>query len=403
MLSLQNRIALILVLSMMTVLLAGMAVSFLVVSHTGPDESIVPAANFMVTLENIDSLPTEPPRGLLLPGPTESLQAELLERGATGDARVVEETFTKLRIAAYQLPNGRWATIEVPEIPSPPRNAWIVLTMWLGLTVLGVGTVALIMARRVTEPFAIIERAVAAVGPSGELPHLTVEGSAESRRVKTALNSLSVRLKTAIQSRMRMVASAGHDLRTPMTRMRLRAELMPNAEQTDWLNDLDELEQIAESAINLVREESGVADTTNIEVDVLLRETVADLVAADLPVKLGTIEPAIVKGGPLSLRRALRNLITNAATYGGGATVSLSKLGETVTVQIEDNGPGIPEHMLSQVFEPFFRADPSRGSSKGAGLGLTIANEIIERLGGSLTMENRHGGGLLQVVALPSA
>jgi signal transduction histidine kinase len=401
MLSLQNRIALILVVSMMAVLVFGMAASFLVVAGTDPDPSLEHAAELLVAVSNMDALPSEPPTGLLLPGPTEGLQRELARRGASGEARIIKQNGR--RIAAYRMPSGQWARVDAPEDPGPPSGAWLVLTVWLTITVVGVGSVALIMARRVTEPFGIIERAVASVGPSGELPHLPVEGSAEARQVKVALNSLSGRLKSAMQTRMRLVAAAGHDLRTPMTRMRLRAELLPENEQTDWLADLDELEQIAESAIGLVREESGGADQTNVDMPSLVRETVEELVGADLPVRLGTIERASVKAGPLSLRRALRNLITNAATYGGGATVSLSRLGETVVVTIEDDGPGIPEDMLSQVFEPFFRADPSRGSTKGAGLGLTIANEIIERLGGSLTLENRPTGGLLQVVALPAA
>jgi signal transduction histidine kinase len=403
MLSLQNRIALILVVSMMAVLLIGLAATFFVISRTDPNPSLESAVDSLVILANIDSLPTDPPRGLLLPDPTQSLQAAMEKRGVRGDVRVIEETLTGLRVAAYHLPNGRWATMEVPEVPTPPRGAWLVLTMWLSLTVIGVGTVALIMARRVTEPFGIIERAVASVGPSGELPHFSVDGSAEARRVKTALNSLAGRLKSAMQTRMRLVAAAGHDLRTPMTRMRLRAELLPDEDQIDWFADVDELEQIAESAIGLVREESGAADRTKIDLSSLVRETAEELADADLPVKLGAVEPAFVVGGPLSLRRALRNLITNAATYGGGAIVSVQRTGETVLVQIEDDGPGIPEPMLSQVFEPFFRADPSRGNSKGAGLGLTIANEIIERLGGSLTLENRTAGGLLQVIALPAA
>lgn len=401
MLSLQNRIALILVASMMAVLVFGMAISFLVVAGTDPDPSVEQAADLLVAVSQINVSPSEPPAGLLLLGPTEGLQRELAQRGAPGEARIIEQNGR--RTAAYRMPSGQWATVDMPDNPGPPSGAWLVLAVWLTITVVGVGSVALIMARRVTEPFGIIERAVASVGPSGELPHLQVEGSAEARQVKVALNSLSGRLKSAMQTRMRLVAAAGHDLRTPMTRMRLRAELLPENEQTDWLADVDELEQIAESAIGLVREESGGADQTNVDMPSLVRETVEELVSADLPVRLGTIERASVKAGPLSLRRALRNLITNAATYGGGATVSLSRLGETVVVAIEDDGPGIPEDMLSQVFEPFFRADPSRGSTKGAGLGLTIANEIIERLGGSLTLENRPTGGLLQIVALPAA
>jgi signal transduction histidine kinase len=403
MLSLQNRIALILVVSMMAVLFLGMFATYFVVSRSNANATLEPAATYLIALTDLNSLPLQPPNGSLLPAATTALQKEMAGRGGTGAVRVIEESTTKQRVVAYQLSNGRWATAAAPEMATPPSGVWIALATWLTITVIGVGSIALAWARRVTQPFDIIERAVASVGPSGELPHFPVEGSPEARQVKAALNALSGRLKAAMQTRMRLVAAAGHDLRTPMTRMRLRAELLPDEQQADWLIDIDELELIAESAIGLVREESGSADLTTLDMSDLVRETIEEFEIAGMPVAQGIIAPASVKGGPMSLRRALRNLINNAVAYGGGATVSVGQVGDTVFIRIEDDGPGIPEQILSQVLEPFFRADPSRGESKGAGLGLTIANEIVERLGGSLTLENRPTGGLLQVIALPAA
>ena len=132
-----------------------------------------------------------------------------------------------------------------------------------------------------------------------------------------------------------------------------------------------------------------------------MRETVEELQAAQLPVVLGPLDSASVTAGPLALRRALRNLITNAATHGGGATVTLESRPDDTRIVIEDDGPGIPEALLSQVFEPFFRASPARTQTvKGAGLGLAIAREIIERFGGTIEIRNRPEGGLEQVVRL---
>lgn len=402
MLSLQNRIALILVVSMMAAMAIGTFATVLVVSGAAPDASIEQAGDVLAMLGSLDTLPSEPPAGRIVPDATRLLETKLARLGAAGKALVVDNQETGNRVAAYLLPDGRWATIEVPRFPAPPSAAWLVLTTWLTVTLIGVGSVALLMARRVTEPFAIIEKVVAAVGPGGELPQLPETGSAEARRVRVALNSLSARVKAAVQTKMRIVAAAGHDLRTPMTRLRLRAELLPDREQEDWFSDIDELDQIAESAIGLVREESGSADQTTIDLSRLVAETVSELAATDLPVQLVRADPAWVRAGPLSLRRALRNLMMNAAIYGGVAMVWVHIRDENVQVRIEDDGPGIPEHLLSRVFEPFFRGDPSRSATKGAGLGLTIANEIIERLGGSLTIENRPGGGLLQIVTLPA-
>jgi signal transduction histidine kinase len=127
-----------------------------------------------------------------------------------------------------------------------------------------------------------------------------------------------------------------------------------------------------------------------------------ELSAQGLKVKAGHIEPAMVRAGQLALRRALRNLIINAATHGGGATVEVRNLGEKVLLSVDDDGPGIPEAQLARAFEPFFRADAARGQAvPGAGLGLAIAKEIVTRAGGELTLANRDPHGLRAQVRLP--
>jgi len=204
---------------------------------------------------------------------------------------------------------------------------------------------------------------------------------------------------------MRLVAAAGHDMRTPITRMRLRAEFVPDDEERQkWLNDIDELERIADSAILLVREETGEEALERIRLDALVESICKELKEQDFDVTLTGARPATVKAGRLKLNRALRNLMINAATHGVRARVSVTGDGTTARVAIEDDGPGIPEAVLGQVFEPFFRADPARRQNiPGAGLGLTIAHEIVTRAGGSIQIVNRPGGGLLQTVCLPEA
>jgi signal transduction histidine kinase len=207
-----------------------------------------------------------------------------------------------------------------------------------------------------------------------------------------------------MESRMRLVAAAGHDLRTPMTRMRLRAEFLDEEDRVEWLNDLNELDRIADSAIRLVREEAGVEDTEPVALDRLLRDLATELKQVGHPVTTGALSPALVKAGPLALKRALQNLIINAATHGGGARLALSVEGHRAIVRIEDDGPGIPPDLLSRVFEPFFRVDPARRQSvPGAGLGLAIAREIVERNGGTITIENKAPRGLRQTVGFEIA
>ena len=191
--------------------------------------------------------------------------------------------------------------------------------------------------------------------------------------------------------------------------MRLRAEFIPDGEdRTQWLSDLAELDRIADSAIRLVREEVEGGALETVRLDRLAADVVTELKEIGLAVAISSVAPACVAGRPLSLKRAVRNLVVNAATHGaslgGGARLAVSADAKRVVLVIEDDGPGIPEALMGQVFEPFFRVDPARQVKiPGAGLGLAIANEIISRHGGRLTLSNRPGGGLLQKVELPAA
>jgi signal transduction histidine kinase len=204
-----------------------------------------------------------------------------------------------------------------------------------------------------------------------------------------------------MESRMRLVAAAGHDLRTPMTRMRLRAEFLEE-DREKWLNDLDELDRIADSAIRLVREEVNQDAVEPLGLDRLVRDIEVEMASLGHAVSVGHLDKVSVRAGALGLRRALRNLIVNAATHGKGCTVSLAAQGGRAVLTIADRGPGIPPDLLNKAFEPFFRVDPARTQFlPGAGLGLAIAREIIERYGGTITLENRQGGGLVQTVILP--
>jgi signal transduction histidine kinase len=335
---------------------------------------------------------------------TATLKAALLKQHETGDVMVTEDPQTGALVASYKLANGRWGRFDYPRPLGPPPPLVVAVAAWMGLVVAGVITVALIMARRVTQPFGILESAVRSVGTDGVLPQIKETGSREARHTASVLNQLSERLRISMESRMRLVAAAGHDLRTPMTRMRLRAEFLPEEDREAWFADLDELEEIADSAIRLVREGGAGEDQIGVALDQLLQDTVSELAAANLPARLLRAEPGMVRAAPLSLRRALRNLITNAATHGGGATVALEASDQSMKLIIDDNGPGIPPDLMTFVFEPFFRVDPGRSKRiSGAGLGLAIAKEIIERCGGAIAIENRPEGGLRQTVLLPSA
>ncbi|MCI1001249.1 MULTISPECIES: ATP-binding protein [Brucella/Ochrobactrum group] len=309
---------------------------------------------------------------------------------------------------SVKLGEDRWIILQIPQM-GPPEGAARVLALWVCLIVLGSAVISLFAAAKITKPLRLLEGAVTRIGPDGVLPLIPETGSGEVRATAKAINRLSTRLKTAMESRMRLVAAAGHDLRTPMTRMRLRAEFVADeAERAKWLADLEELDSIADSAIRLVREEVDSNGATEIlQLDRLVTELVAELRAigysAELqPVK--TAQPLVVQANPIALTRALRNLMINAATHGHHAVVSsVEKNGEAV-VLIEDNGPGIPEELIGRIFEPFFRVDAGRRKMHpGAGLGLAIAKEIIERMGGRIDIANKTPNGIAQTVTLPVA
>lgn len=416
--SLQLKIALILITAIVAVVMVATAVTALMLNAGEATRMVGPMARHIALTQEFyraeqtgrppprpprspNEVVATPPSGIERPELQAALANALVKEGVKGSVQVVVPERSRDPVAALQMDDGRWMLFEFPGPPGPPTQLFLALGAWLTLIVIGVVGVALIMARRVTHPFGVLERAIASVGPDGLLPHMPETGSGEARQTAAALNRLSDRLKAAMTSRMRLVAAAGHDLRTPMTRMRLRAEFLGEEERAAWLSDIDELEAIADSAIRLVREEGAGEDRVAVPLDAMLRDCVSELSASGLAIAATEFETVSVEAGPLALRRALRNLLINAATHGGGGRVRLEAGTDTARVVIEDDGPGIPEDLLGQVFEPFFRANPGRTQTvKGAGLGLAIAREIIERFGGSITIGNRPEGGLEQVITL---
>ena len=365
-------------------------------------------AEHLILMERLASQGPKP--GMLSPQPamgavdeeqTDLYRAATARLGSELDMVVTHKAGPGNRIRAVSVRVGShgWLVTDM-YIRSPPD---FVVWGWFALTALSVGSIALFAVNRLSKPLALLESAVESVGPDAILPVLPEEGPAEVRATSAALNSLSLRLQRAIESRMRLVAAAGHDLRTPLTRMRLRAEFVGDKEeQSLWLKDIDELERIADSAIQLVREESTEAPPEVIQVGDLVRSVAAELQDQNLQIEVADTGKAYVKASRLALSRALRNLLINAATHGVSGVVSVTG-GRMARISISDEGPGIAPDLVDQVFEPFFRADRARRQQiPGAGLGLTISREIIHRAGGHIRIANRPNGGLLQVIELPT-
>lgn len=414
--SLRNRITALMIVSIIAVIALATLVADRTLQPPPPDATIEPLARSLAfavtmaerdpTLQQLDYFQIEqkPPEGDFDGMLSEFLEKALTRVGEPRTAMVIRSPGNSAPVAAVALEKGGWLVAEIPHM-GPPPGGWKIFGMWIGLIILGSAAVSIFAASKITRPLDMLENAAASIGPDGSLPHLSETGPAEIRATARALNQLATRLKAAMESRMRLVAAAGHDLRTPMTRMRLRAEFIENDEErAKWLADLEELDAIADSAILLVREEVSQDSIQTIDIGRLLNEIVSDVSDLGHAGGIDFIAPEAdmtIKAAPLALKRALRNLIVNAVTHGKKAHIELTGDESEVVVTIRDEGPGIPQELIGRVFEPFFRVDLARRKSvPGAGLGLAIAKEIIERFCGSIELVNAMPSGLIQTVRL---
>lgn len=345
---------------------------------------------------------TSPAQGRPEERMTGALSHALRHIGLAQPVVITRSRDTPVLTASVDLGTGEWLVADVPDM-RPPPGVWTILAGWMLFIVAGSAAVSIFAAAKITRPLEMLEGAASRIGPDGVLGPIPEVGSGEVRATAHALNELSSRLKAAMESRMRLVAAAGHDLRTPMTRMRLRAEFVADDEEREkWLADLQELDTIADSAIRLVREEIDADQSQTVRLDRLIHDMAGELKGHGYKVETNELTPLSVRAGPVALTRALRNLVINAATHGGGAAVNLVRQGGRALLTIIDDGPGIPEELMGQVFEPFFRVDTARRKTvPGAGLGLVIARDIVERLGGRLILANRKPHGMIQTVKLP--
>lgn len=424
--SLGARIAALLIVAIVTVVALATFAASITLSPPSPEATMEPLAAQLQTLARLAEaepdvarsagveISAAPAEGAEDARMTRYLAGALRHIGETREARIVVLEGQLAPRASVRLADGSWMVSAIPDL-RPPPGRWRVLTLWLALIAIGSGGVALYAAWLVVRPLRLLEDAAARIGSDGILAHIPETGAGEIRATARALNQLSARLQRAMESRMRLVAAAGHDLRTPMTRMRLRAEFIEDEEErAKWLADLEELDLIADSAIRLVREEAGGnsgaagdgsgAGAELVRLDRLLAEIVENLAPMRYRVEVGALPALSVRAGPLALKRAVQNLVINAATHGGGARIALGTAKGQAVVVITDDGPGIPEEVIGQVFEPFFRVDPARRKIlPGAGLGMAIAREIVERFGGTISIRNRQPRGLEQRISLPLA
>ena len=271
-------------------------------------------------------------------------------------------------------------------------------------TLLTVLLLVLIVARSLTRPLQRLARAARAFG-QGLTPDAVPEtGTVELRETARAFNDMQSRIQAFIDDRERLFRSISHDLKTPLMRLRLRTELLGDEHTAAEFNeDLDELDMMVKSALQSVRDTDIHENETDVRLDRLLDSLASPAIANGRAIEVD-VPPISVRGRPLALKRALGNLLDNAQRYARHVVVTAERAGDEVRVLIRDDGPGLPEEALAEVFEPYVRLDHGRENyAAGSGLGLGIAREIVRAHGGRIGLANVGGGGLMVSVDLPAA
>ena len=303
-------------------------------------------------------------------------------------------------VAAIALPGGEWVTIR-PQ-PAPFPNSWqsrIILWFvgWLAVSALA----GWLFARRLTAPIGAFAHAAEKLGRDPRAAPMALRGPAELGQVARAFNDMQVRIKRYVEDRTAMVGAISHDLRTPLTRIRFKVENADAALRAAVLDDVEQMEAMISAVLAFIKDANAPARRERIDLLSLLECEVDAASLTGARAEMLPALPVIVEADPVALKRLFGNLIGNAVKYAGGTSVSLESVGGEAVVRVVDEGPGIAEADLERVFEPFFRAEPSRNLDQGGvGLGLSVARSIARAHGGDLTLEQRQPG-LAAVVRLP--
>lgn len=307
-----------------------------------------------------------------------------------------------LLVVSLRMPEGDWLTFAVPAVKLEPFWASGAFTSIL-FTALVVLALSVWAVRRAARPLGMLAGAAERLGLDVNAPAVSEEGPREVRRAARAFNEMQRRIRGFIDDRTQMLAAISHDLRTPITRLRLRAEFMDDEEQrAKMLADLDEMEVMIGATLSFARDDAAREPRTPLDLAALLQSLVADHGDSGFEATYDGPDHLEFTGKPLALKRAFGNLIGNAVKYGDRAGVTLAAEERGVVVTVEDDGPGIPPEEIERVFVPFHRVERSRSrETGGTGLGLAVVRSVVRAHGGEITLANRSEGGLKAMVVLP--
>lgn len=289
-----------------------------------------------------------------------------------------------------------------PRSPLPPISPDFY--QFLLIFLLCIAGLAYLVTRMVIRPLQQLSQAALDLGNDINHTPLAVKGASELRQASSAFNAMQARIRHYIEQRTHMLAAITHDLQTPLTRLRLRIEKVADAELRDRLiADLSAMQEMVREGLLLARSMDSSEQRQLVDLDSLLDSVVTDATDAGQPVQLEGKANMSVRAQPQALLRCVNNLIDNAIKYGRYANVTVqNESNKLAVIRIRDGGTGLPEEELEKVFTPFYRLESSRSrESGGTGLGLTIARNICEQHGGTLTLRNHPEGGLEVILKLP--
>lgn len=305
-------------------------------------------------------------------------------------------------LTQVRLQDGTWASFDTRISPATAGLPWrLLLTLMILLA--AVLLVSYVAVRWVTRPLGVLAVAADRLGRDIHRPPLPEDGPLEVGRAARAFNTMQARLIQFIDERTRLLTAMSHDLKTPLTRMRLRTELLEDADLRDrFEKDLVEMETMVTQTLEFMRGLANREPPQPVDVMALLESLLSDNEAMGRTV---TIDGRVTKplmGEPQLLRRCVSNLVDNAVIYGSRAEIHVDEDSSGLTIRVRDHGPGIPDSEIEKVFEPFYRLEGSRSrETGGTGLGLSIARSIARAHGGDVRLRNNEDGGLEAILSFP--
>lgn len=309
--------------------------------------------------------------------------------------------FRNLQVAV-PLHDGQWLSFAtaLPESGSGFSRQFLLSMGIMAIVILAASVWAV---RRVTTPLAAVSAAAERLGNDLNASPMPETGTIETRQASRAFNTMQARLRSLIDNRTRMLAAISHDLRTPLTLLRLRVENVQNEQERDkMLATIAEMDSMVGETLQFARDEAATELRRPTDIAALIQSIVDDMADAGMPVKMEPVESIVHDCRPDALKRAIRNLLDNAVKYGKAASVAIQTTPKTIEILIDDEGPGIPREELSRVFDPFYRLEESRNrETGGVGLGLAITQSIVQAHRGELVLSNRATAGLRARIILP--